>query len=86
MITKKVRSLQLKSAITNINSAKIGDAFVNDATLGIIHKIDKDKYINKASTEVIPQVIIAMTKFLQFYYFGLILTGENLNKQKQKPG
>ena len=84
MITKKFQGLQFKLAITNIDNARIGNEFVNDTTLEAIYKINKEKPINNTYTQAIPQVILAMNTFLQFYYFVLILTGGNINPQKTK--
>ena len=84
MITKKFKCLKFKSGISNIPSARIKDAFVNGAALGVIHKINNDKLINKTYTEVIPQIILVITTFLQSYYFELILTCGDLNIQKIK--
>ena len=66
MITKKFKGVQFKPAIINIPRARIEDIFIDDATLQVIHKINKDKPIRKAYKKETPQIILAITTFLQF--------------------
>ena len=55
--------MQFKLTITKIDSARIDAAFVDNITLGAIHKIDKKTPIKKAYTQATPQIIPSMTIF-----------------------
>ena len=46
--------------MTKIDSARISDAFVDNNTLRVIHKIEKKTLMNMAYTKATPQVILAM--------------------------